>query len=97
MTDIFERNLVPSKSTLSSRVGNETVILQLKKGTYFGLDPMATSIWNMLKEGLDPAQICAHIILDYDVAPEVIEADVRNFLTELEANAIIEGGEQPAG
>lgn len=89
MSDKFDKKLAPSDDAIASAVGDETVILQLKNGAYFGLDAVGTRIWALLKEGHSPAAICAQMADEYDVAPEVLEADVRRLLGELEANEIV--------
>ena len=92
MTDIFTDPLTPSPDAVESKVGDETVILHLKSGTYFGLDPMGTRIWAMLKESVAPAAICARLCEEFDVAADVAEADVRRFLGEMKANHILVEG-----
>ena len=52
MTDILDRHLAPSPDAAESAVGNETVILHLVNGTYYGLDPVGTRIWGLIKEGV---------------------------------------------
>lgn len=89
MSDIFKKKLIPSGDAIASPVGDETVILHLKNGAYYGLDAVGTRIWELLKEGHDPATICATMADEYDVAPDVLEADVRRLLGELEASEIV--------
>ena len=50
MTDILDQNLEPSREAVESRVGEETVLLHLKSGTYFGIDAVGTRIWALLKD-----------------------------------------------
>jgi len=92
MTDILAEALVPSSDAVESAVGDETVILHLKSGTYFGLDPMGTRIWAMLKEGVSNSDICKRLTEEFDVSREVVEADARRFLSELKANDILVDG-----
>ena len=89
MTDILLRRLSPSDDAVDSAVGDETVILHLKNGTYYGLDAVGTRIWGLLKEGLTPDAICERLAGEYGVAREVIDADARQFLEELEAQDMI--------
>ena len=89
MSDIFTKPLAPSPDAVESSVGDETVLLHLKSGTYCGLDPMGTRIWALLKEGLTPAEICTRIAAEHDVDLETVEADTRQFLGDLEANDIV--------
>ena len=89
MTDIFSHPLTPSPDAVESRVGDETVLLHLKSGTYFGLDPMGTRIWTLLREGVAPAEICARIAREFDVEPARVEADARQFLSALKSHDIL--------
>lgn len=89
MTDILQRRLTPSADAVESAVGDETVILHLKNSTYYGLDAVGTRIWALLKEGLAPDAICERLATEYDISREIIEADARRFLGELEAQNMI--------
>jgi PqqD family protein of HPr-rel-A system len=92
MTDILQSNLTPSHDAVESRVGDETVILHLKSGTYFGLDAIGTRIWELLQQGMAASAICDRLQEEFEVEREVLEADARRFLTELEANDIVVRG-----
>ena len=92
MTDILERRLVPSDDAVESAVGDETVILHLVNGTYYGLDPVGTRIWAMLKDGVAMGDICRRLANEYQVDLATIETDARTFLTDLEAQGILVDG-----
>jgi hypothetical protein len=96
VSDILKTYFAASDHAISSPVGNETVILHTQNGTYFGLDPVATRIWAMLKDGQAPERICETLAAEYDVAPTVLEQDVMAFVAELEGNAIIAPVERPS-
>jgi len=89
VTDILQRQLSPSSDAVDSEVGDETVILHLKSGTYFGLDPVGTRIWGLLKQALSPGDICARLATEYDIDRDVIDADARRFLDQLEAHHMV--------
>lgn len=89
MTEILTRRLAPSPDAMESAVGDETVILHLKNGAYYGLDAVGTEIWGLLKQGLDPLTICAKIAADHGVDRSVVEVDATRFLTDLQAHDII--------
>lgn len=90
MTDLLARHLVPSPQALDSAVGWETVLLHLGNDTYYGLDPVGTRIWSLLKEGMTPDAILDHLIEEYDAEPATLEADLRRFLADLLDHAILE-------
>ena len=92
MTDILTRPLTPSPDAVESAVGDETVILHLVNGTYYGLDPVGTRIWAMIKDGAAMPAICRTLADDYGVALATIEEDARAFLTDLEAQGILVDG-----
>lgn len=92
MTDILDRRLVPSPDAATSAVGDETVILHLVNGTYYGLDPVGTQIWALLKDGVAPSEICRRIADDYEVELATIETDARAFLSDLDAHGIVVDG-----
>ena len=92
MTDILTRPLVPSDDAVESAVGDETVILHLVNGTYYGLDPVGTQIWRMMRDGVAMAEICRRLAEEYQVDLATIEDDARNFLTDLEAQGILVDG-----
>ena len=89
MTDILHRSLAASEDIVESPVGDETIILHLKNGIYFGLDPMGTRIWTLLKQGMGPLEICERLSTEYSIARETIETDVREFMDNLQANDIL--------
>lgn len=92
MTDILNSHLVPSDQAIESRVGDETVLLHLENGTYYGLDPVGTRIWEMLKAGMTLSAICEALAQEYGIARETAEADTRRFLGELKAHNILVDG-----
>jgi hypothetical protein len=89
VTDIFSKSLRPSGQAIASRVGDETVLLHLETGAYYGLDAIGTRIWELLTAGIEPIAICQRIAEEYDARPEEIRDDIRRLLEELEANRIL--------
>lgn len=89
MTDILQRNLLPSPDAVESTVGDETVILHLVNGTYYGLDAVGTRIWSMMKDAVPTTDICQHLAGEFGVELATIEADARRFLGELEAQGLL--------
>ena len=92
MSDIFERHLIPSPDAATSAVGDETVILNLANGTYYGLDPVGTRIWRLITDGVAMSEVCRRLADDYEVDIATIEADARHFLIDLEAQGIMVDG-----
>ena len=68
---------------LARTVGEETVLLHLESGTYFGLDPVGARTWQLIQAGKSLSQACDAMIEEYDVSREVLEQDVLALARDL--------------
>lgn len=91
MTATLDRDTpyAPSPDAMESRLGEETVILHLGSGTYFGLDAVGTVVWEQLQQTQAPQAVCAHLRQVYPEAPPTMEAEVTSFMAELLAHDLI--------
>lgn len=74
---------------MARTVGDETVILDLASGTYFGLDPVGARIWELLGEGKTFAEICDQMLDEYEVTREELERDTLRLAQELAEQGLI--------
>ena len=81
--------IVVSKDQVSCLAG-EAAIVNLKNGVYYGLDPVGARIWNLIREPVTFAHIRDSLVEDYDVEPGRAEADIREFLTRLAEQGLVE-------
>lgn len=86
----MERRLRARDSIISAELDNEAVLLNVETGIYFGIDAVGTRIWSLLEEGSTADEIFAKLRDEYDVAPEVLRADLTEFLDLLEANELLQ-------
>lgn len=68
---------------LSAEIGGEAVMMSIEKGAYFGLNPVATRIWDLIEQPKSLAELIAVIFGEYEVTPEQCEADVREFSADM--------------
>ena len=68
---------------MSRLVGEETVLLDLESGIYFGLDGVGKRIWESLSDGKTLVETAAIIASEYDVDEARAETDLITFATEL--------------
>ena len=78
-----------SPNVVSRAVGDETVILDLESGTYFGLDSIGARVWQMMGEGKTLSEICDVMVDEYDVSRETLEQDAVRLASELAAKRLI--------
>ncbi|CAI8738484.1 MULTISPECIES: PqqD family protein [Methylococcus] len=74
------------------KVGEETVLLNLDTGFYFGLNPVGSHIWELLVATKNPASVLAALREEYDVEGEVLERDLANLIRDLAEKKLIELG-----
>lgn len=86
-----------SPSVVFRELDGEAVILDLESGTYFGLDPVGTRVWALLREHGALDKVCAHMMDEFDVTADVLERDVRALVDELRAKRLIMASAPSAG
>ena len=68
---------------MSRLVDDETVILDLASGMYFGLDGVGMRIWESVSDGNSLGETAAAIASEYEVDKEQAFADVLKFASDL--------------
>ena len=85
---LSDRVSVPAE-VMDRSVGDETVILDLESGTYYGLDPVGARMWKLLAEGKTLGEVCDTLLEEYDVERERLEEDILNLAGELAEKGLI--------
>jgi len=85
---LTDRMRIPQE-VLARQVGGETVMLDLAKSEYFGLDPVGARMWQLLAEGRTLAEVRDAIVEEYDVSREDAERDLLALVAELMAQGLL--------
>jgi hypothetical protein len=85
---LSEKFTIPSQ-VMARTVGDETVILDLASGTYFGLDPVGARFWQLLGDSKTLAEICTTMLEEYEVEREQLETDVLRLTDELVERGLV--------
>ena len=64
---------------MSRLVGDETVLLDLESGIYFGLENVGQRIWQCVSDGKSLAETIDVIVAEYDVDMAQARKDVIDF------------------
>jgi hypothetical protein len=70
-------------------LGDESVILSLDTGMYYGLDPVGTRIWTLLADR-DLAAVAATIHEEFDADLTEIQTDVLALVEEFLAKRLVQ-------
>ena len=62
---------------------DEAVLLDLRSGTYFGLNPVGARIWQLLAEQTSLGTVLVTLQREYDVEPDALEHDLLTLVNEL--------------
>ena len=79
-----------TKDQVSCSLGAEAAILNTKHGIYYGLDPIGTQVWKLLRTPRKVGDIHEVLLQEYDVDPERCKRDLLVLLEELLGAGLIE-------
>jgi hypothetical protein len=89
MTITLETRVVRSNEPVSAATGDALVMFSVEKGSYYGLNDIATAIWQRIKSPIAVAALCVDLQQVFDVPPQRCEAEVLGFLQKLEAKGLV--------
>ncbi len=72
-----------------SDMGEETVMMSVDKGEYYGLDPVGRRIWELLDKPTQVAVIRDYLCAEYNVTVEQCVTDIMPFLDQLVEKEIL--------
>jgi hypothetical protein len=79
----IESTLVQDSEPVEADLDGGYVLLSLRAGAYFDLNPMASEIWRMLAEPCRVGQIFASLSDSHEVDAQTVARDVTPFLQTL--------------
>jgi hypothetical protein len=75
---------------MSRLVGDETVLLDLESGMYFGLEGIGQRIWESVAEGKSLAEIAFIIASEFEVDEAQAQSDLIEFARDLVKRGLLE-------
>ena len=87
--------VVATKEQVSCVLGDESAILNMKNSVYYGLNPVGTRIWSLLRQPRSVRELCDAVVREYDVQQERCERDVLDLLEEMKSEGLVELFAQP--
>ena len=78
-----EDRLSRVQNLLSTELDQETVLMSIDAGAYYGLEGPARSIWEILETPLTFSALVDRLVKEYQVSPETCAADLERFLSEM--------------
>lgn len=85
----IDSHVVVVREQVTSHLGDESVILSLNDGMYYGLNSLGTRIWGLLDRPRPVREICEMIQEGYEVGPAECEQAVLALLRDLIARGLV--------
>ena len=79
-----------AREQVSSGIGDDTVILELRAGVYYGLDGVGTRVWELLREPRTVSEIRDRMVAEFDVDDDRARDDLLVFLAEMADSGLVE-------
>jgi len=74
---------------LSREIEGETVLLNLKDGTYYSLDEVGTRVWQLIVEYPEISKVCDCLLAEYEVDGGTLRSDLAELINELTKAGIV--------
>jgi len=74
---------IRNSKTISGRLHDELVMMDLDQGKYFSLNPVATHIWDLLEKTMTAEELCNLLTDEYEVDVKECIADLEEHLDEM--------------
>lgn len=71
------------------RIGDETVLLDLESGTYFGLDPVGARMFELIGEGRALGRIREAMLGEFDVTEDRLREDLEKLVGDLQGHGLV--------
>jgi energy-coupling factor transporter ATP-binding protein EcfA2 len=84
-----ETLLRPAPGVLFTGLGEEAVLLDLKSGTYFGLNAVGSRIWQLIAGEAPLGTIRDTLLAEYDAQPGLIWHDIEVLVGELRRRGLL--------
>jgi hypothetical protein len=85
----LDSTVVAAEGQVSSEIGDEVAILDLKAGTYYGLDGVGARVWELVQEPQSVREIWYILLEEYEVEPERCERDLLALLQRLAYEGLV--------
>jgi hypothetical protein len=84
-----EDKLSRAPQMISTDLDQETVLMSIDAGAYYGLAGPAQRIWEELGTPVTFSSLIERLVAAYNVTPETCTADVEKFLAVLEREGLL--------
>lgn len=74
-----------NENILTTEFENESVLLNVDTGLYYGLDEVSSDIWLIIKEGGSTTQVFDFLLSTYNCEEQEVWNDIQRILNQFES------------
>jgi hypothetical protein len=86
----FNQPIVRNSAILSSTIDDETVMMSMEKGMYYNLNPVASTIWQLLESPQTLDSLCEKLMQEYEVDETTCRQETIELLESLNERNLIQ-------
>ena len=83
-------SVVAAREQVFSNLGDEIAILDLKGGTYYGLNAVGARVWSLIQEPRAVKEVRDILVSEYEVGRDRCERDLIALLQDLVDEGLVE-------
>lgn len=68
---------------ISGKLEDQIVMMDIEKGKYFSMNPVATRVWELLEESSSAGELCDQLLNEFEVSREQCFDEVQELLDKL--------------
>ncbi|HEX8400891.1 MAG TPA: PqqD family protein [Allosphingosinicella sp.] len=89
MTEQSRGKIIRCDDLLEADVNGEIVALHVEKGQCYGMNTVASRVWELLAEPTSAEQICETLSSEFDVDRETCLTDVEALIADFDSEGLI--------
>jgi len=82
--------VVAAQNQVYREIGGEVAILDLRGGTYYGLDAVGARVWELVQKPREIGEVRDALLAEYEVDAERCERDLLDLIRALEGEGLVE-------
>lgn len=79
-----------SKEVIINELEDLAVLLDMQSGNFFGLNPVAKRMWELLSELGHAEEVVKRLLEEYDVGENQLRQDLETFIANLKLKGLAE-------
>ena len=79
-----------SDALLSNNLGDDVVMMDIEQGAYYGLEGVASRIWEFAETPVSVGLLCDRLTTEYEISPQQCRQEVTAFLGDLVDRNIVQ-------